>query len=193
MAYNIKYGTSSQYAFSEQQLISCATQCFKCNGGHPYYASTYVKSLNTSTASQYTGLGLRANVHDTWVNGTCPSTVATPYYWINKVGIAQNTDETTMLNALIQYGPMAVGMYASEKNFQLYSSHPTSDNIYTSDSCPTTPDHAVLLVGFGETANKKYWILKNSWGTDWGLNGYFYLERGVNLCGITSFFVWVQV
>jgi len=44
--------------------------------------------------------------------------------------------------------------------------------------------HAIEIVGWGEQSNKKYWIVKNSWGTDWGDEGYFKILRGVNECEI---------
>lgn len=44
--------------------------------------------------------------------------------------------------------------------------------------------HAIEIVGWGEQSNKKYWIVKNSWGTDWGDQGYFKILRGVNECEI---------
>ena len=70
-----------------------------------------------------------------------------------------------------------------------------SDGVLTGDYCSSDPDdgnHAVLLVGYGsgtveDTGEEmKYWIVKNSWGEDWGQDGYFYISRGINACGIAN-------
>ncbi|AAK85675.1 V-CATH [Epiphyas postvittana nucleopolyhedrovirus] len=47
-------------------------------------------------------------------------------------------------------------------------------------------NHAVLLVGYGVENNVPYWILKNSWGTDWGEQGFFKIQQNVNACGIKN-------
>lgn len=60
--------------------------------------------------------------------------------------------------------------------------------VFTGD-CTTELNHGVAVVGYGTTVDgTKYWIVKNSWGPEWGEGGYIRMERGVSakegLCGI---------
>ena len=64
-----------------------------------------------------------------------------------------------------------------------------SSGIYeTTDCSDEYLDHAVLAIGYGVSSNwKKYYIVKNSWGSDWGMNGYIYYSADiVNMCGIAN-------
>ncbi len=66
-----------------------------------------------------------------------------------------------------------------------------TSGVYTSDTCGNTQNdvnHAVLAVGYGTDleTGMDYWLIKNSWGTDWGDQGFFKIERGVNMCGIAE-------
>jgi KDEL-tailed cysteine endopeptidase len=81
-------------------------------------------------------------------------------------------------------GPVSVGIDASDPSFQTYAS-----GVY--NTCGTSLDHAVLIVGYGSTsAGVDYWIVKNSWGTSWGENGYVLIERDMTssagVCGING-------
>jgi len=58
--------------------------------------------------------------------------------------------------------------------------------ILPASGCGTNIDHCVQLTGYSPTQGG-YWILRNSWGVDWGENGFIYLQYGGNACGITSY------
>jgi len=49
-------------------------------------------------------------------------------------------------------------------------------------------NHAVLAVGYGNDAETglDYWLIKNSWGTGWGADGYFKMQRGINMCAVAQ-------
>ena len=80
---------------------------------------------------------------------------------------------------------MSVAIAASSSVFQLYSS-----GILSSTSCGTGLNHGVTLVGYGTANGVAYWIVKNSWGTNWGEQGYVRILRkttnDAGICGIQS-------
>jgi C1A family cysteine protease len=57
-------------------------------------------------------------------------------------------------------------------------------------NCPTGINHAIAIVGWGSHNGIDYWIVKNSWGTGWGENGYFRIIRGKNMCGINGHYFY---
>lgn len=76
-------------------------------------------------------------------------------------------DEEAMMWLVANYGPQAVTMWVTD-GFTKYKS-----GVYYESDCPNeTPNHAVVMVGYG-TDNElgDYWIIRNSWGTKWGENG----------------------
>jgi len=81
----------------------------------------------------------------------------------------------------IQDGPISILVEADRSAFQYYRSGVLDDK-----SCGTQIDHAITSVGYDTDASgKKYWIVKNSWGTSWGANGYIFLVRDKNQCGMS--------
>ncbi|KAI5237268.1 Pro-Cathepsin H [Manis pentadactyla] len=92
-------------------------------------------------------------------------------------------DEEAMVEAVALYNPVSFAFEVTD-DFMKYTK-----GIYSSTSCHKTPDkvnHAVLAVGYGEENGVPYWIVKNSWGPNWGMNGYFLIERGKNMCGLAA-------
>ena len=94
-------------------------------------------------------------------------------------------DEEDLKIALFGYGPVSIAFEVVD-GFKDYKS-----GVYTSDVCKngsSDVNHAVLAVGYGTCpkTGKDYWIVKNSWGTAWGDEGFFKIERGVNMCGVAQ-------
>jgi cathepsin F len=101
-----------------------------------------------------------------------------------------STDENEIADDLVATGPLSVLLDAS--TLQFYKSGVWDGTAYPGSrmKCSKTYlDHAVLITGFGvdTTADSvDYWSVKNSWGPDWGEDGYFRIVRGVGECGINT-------
>lgn len=95
-------------------------------------------------------------------------------------------DENQIAANLVKHGPLAVAINAVY--MQTYIGGVSCPFV-----CSKRLDHGVLLVGYGASGyapirlkEKPYWIIKNSWGENWGENGYYKICKGHNVCGVDS-------
>jgi len=170
--------TGKMVLLSEQQLVDCAGEFnnFGCGGGLPSQAFEYIRyngGLDTEESYPYKAVDSKCTFHDKTVGAKV---------W-DVVNITEGA-ETQLKHAVATKRPVSVAFEVVD-NFRLYES-----GVYTSDTCRTGPEtvnHAVLAVGYGEDDNgTPYWIIKNSWGVEWGLGGYFNMEMGKNMCGVAT-------
>ena len=170
--------TGNLVPLSEQNLIDCSGPQgnYGCGGGYLTKAFEYVISNN--------GIEDDATYPYKAQNGTCQfnsnnvAATCTDYKQIRR------KSELELTQAIAEIGPISVAINAKHKSFQLYSK-----GVYYEPECSQDGlDHAVLAVGYGTTINcKEYYIVKNSWGTNWGTNGYILMSRNRNNnCGIAT-------
>ncbi|KAL1493911.1 hypothetical protein ABEB36_009591 [Hypothenemus hampei] len=175
--YAIKYGRLLE--FSEQELVDCDKTDEGCNGGlmdNAYRAIEKLGGLETESDYPYEGDDETCKFNST--------KIATQLS--GALNISHN--ETDMAKWLVQNGPISIAINANAMQFYFGGvSHP-----WKSLCSPNNLDHGVLIVGYGvhtyQLFNRTlpYWIVKNSWGTSWGEQGYYRVYRGDGTCGLNQ-------
>lgn len=161
--------TGDLTSLSEQELVDCDTTNSGCDGGNMDDAFEWV--INNG------GIDSESDYPYTSLDGTCNTTKekrkAVTIDGYEDVG----ESDADLLCATVQQ-PISVAIDGSAWDFQLYTG-----GIYDGD-CSNDPydlDHGVLIVGYGSEGGEDYWIVKNSWGTNWGMGGYIFIKRNTNL------------
>ncbi|KAJ3709010.1 hypothetical protein LUZ61_012715 [Rhynchospora tenuis] len=156
-------------SLSEQELVDCVTMNSGCQGGYMQDAFDWVANnggINTESGYPYTA-----------TNGSCNiRQAANNLVTIDGYEDVEPTDEAFL--CALQKQPISVSISAHVSDFMLYKG-----GIYDGN-CSNDPfniSHAVLLVGYGSENGTDYWILKNSWSTKWGDQGYMYMKRDKTL------------
>jgi cathepsin B len=120
----------------------------------------------------------------TGVEGGTPERFYKALHFYSIRGIPKDKgSEYNIRNNLYKWGPLATAIQVYP---DFYTFNPKTDIYEWDGQGPQVGGHAVEIVGWGVESNKGYWIIKNSWGTKWGDNGYFRMIRGVNNCEIEA-------
>jgi cathepsin L len=168
--------TKTLVSLSEQNLVDCsqAEGNQGCDGGLMDDAFQYImdnKGIDTEASYSYTAQDGTCHYKST----SCGSTVTS-------FSDVTSGSESALLTAVYS-APTSVAIDASQSSFQFYSG-----GVYDEPNCSSTQlDHGVLAVGYGTDSGTAYWLVKNSWGTSWGMNGYIEMSRNKNnQCGIAT-------
>uniref|UniRef100_A0AC34REF7 Peptidase C1A papain C-terminal domain-containing protein n=1 Tax=Panagrolaimus sp. JU765 TaxID=591449 RepID=A0AC34REF7_9BILA len=195
-----------QVSLSADDLLSCCRSCgFGCNGGDPLAAWRYWVKDGIVTGSNYTEkqgckpypfppcehhsnrTHFQPCKHDLYPTPKCEKTCQDGYdksykadKFYGKTAYSVQNSVEAIQKELMTHGPMEVAfeVYEDFLNYQ--------GGIYVHQGGKLGGGHAVKLVGWGEESGVPYWIVANSWNTDWGEDGFFRILRNVDECGIES-------
>ncbi|CAG9314229.1 unnamed protein product [Blepharisma stoltei] len=165
-------------ALSKEQLVSCSSSygADGCNGGLPEQAFEYVIG-NPGLASDKV---YPFNSGNGIVNNCVPTLASQTAASISGYANVAPVDDPAALIAAITQQPIAVGVEADQYVWQYYKTGVITNN------CGTNINHFALVVGYNNSAQVPYYIVKNSWGANWGMSGYLYIAIGsdTGVCGI---------
>jgi len=182
---------STPPVLAPQQLVDCDPQSQGCGGGWTYWAFEYLLTAHGQEGESsypYTG-----------ENGNCAFDASKIVAKITNYTFATNPCESgacpaqdpLLKSQLLEVGPLSVCVDA-----ETWSDW-TGPTPMSSADCPGDADdidHCVQLVGYDfSDKNNMYWILRNSWNTDWGQDGFMFLQYGFNTCGLGDVVTYADV
>jgi cathepsin L len=173
-----KRATGVLVSLSEQNLVDCSAKYGNsgCNGGLMDFAFQYVKEnkgIDTEPSYPYKAKQRKCAFKRNNVGAEDTGFIDLP-----------EGDENALKIAVATNGPISVAIDAGHRSFQLYKT-----GVYYEKACSSEQlDHGVLVVGYGtDPTHGDYWIVKNSWGSNWGEEGYIRMSRNKdNNCGIAT-------
>uniref|UniRef100_A0A663EST7 Peptidase C1A papain C-terminal domain-containing protein n=1 Tax=Aquila chrysaetos chrysaetos TaxID=223781 RepID=A0A663EST7_AQUCH len=157
---------------SQQVLIDCSWGFgnYACDGGEEWRAYEWIKKHGGIASTESYG---------TYKGQVRSEMLAKITGYVN----VTSGNITAVKAAIYKHGPVAVSIDASHKTFSFYS-----NGIYYEPKCGESGalDHAVLAVGYGVLQGETYWLIKNSWSTYWGNDGYILMAMKDNNCGVAT-------
>jgi len=166
--------TGKLLSLSEQQLAECCVNNSLANISDAWGFDCIMSTGGIDTEESYPCAPEIGKCHFN------TETVGTPLTGYKAVAAG---DEVALKDVIATSGPAVSAVDASHVSFMFYT-----NGVYYEANCSTSEvDHAVLIVGYGTEGGADYWLLRNSWGPEWGMGGYMKLSRNKNNhCGIAS-------
>lgn len=188
--FSIKYGKS--YRFSEQELLDCSNDIINCNGGNPDKIKNFLFFRNyIALENQYPGFsGISDPSQCKTISQDIDKFKSTIKFKVDKVDFLNvfKKKEQCIKYLLVKHGPLGAGIRADA--FNDYIKGQIIDHNPFECLINKTTNHAITIVGYDtyyDLKTKKdvsYWIIRNSYGIDFGEKGYAKIKSGDNICGI---------
>merc|ERR550539_1849548 len=178
--------------YSPQDVVACSQYSQGCEGGFPYLvAGKYAQDFGmvAEECNPYQGVD-QATCTTPQDTQKCQRHYGTEYKYVG--GFYGACNEPLMRIALVHNGPVAVSFQVYDDFMHYHSGiyhHQEGgrgDQVNFRFNPWEVTNHVVLVVGYGEENGERYWIVKNSWGEEWGEKGYFRIRRGTDECSIES-------
>jgi len=189
LEYNILINDGVERNLSEQWIVSCNMNNFTCSwGGDAFHALRYLEldSISNDPAGDR-GAVLEADFPyaASQLKCGCPYP---HYYYIDDYDLYNPSDVNSLKQVIMTYGPAYSGVRAD------FSFHYYNGGVYNNCGSSST-NHAVNIVGWDDNPPDGgpdcpgVWIIRNSWGENWGENGYMRIEYGCNGVGNSIYYV----
>ncbi|XP_074509131.1 cathepsin S, ortholog2, tandem duplicate 1 [Sebastes fasciatus] len=162
---------------SPQNLVDCSGKYGNkgCNGGFMSQAFQYVidnQGIDSDASYPYKGLTQQCSYNPQYRAANCSAYTFLP-----------EGDEGALKQGLATIGPISVAIDATRPRFAFFRS-----GVYDDESCTQKVNHGVLAVGYGTLNGQDYWLVKNSWGSTFGDQGFIRMARNKNnQCGIALY------
>ena len=170
-------------SISEQKIMDCSSSTngpsYGCDGGWPENIFEYAKHSPVALEKD-----MPYTAKNAACNQTCDGSVVKVLRYGTLTHEKDENAESRLPYILNTHGPVSVAIDVGTT--ELLMSY--EDGVFPAIACGQELDHAVTIVGY----TPEYWIVRNSWSSEWGDDGYFYLERGENACGVAEYIGYVS-
>lgn len=172
--YAIASGDKIDVVLSPEELVSCDTNDYGCNGGYMDMAWEFLAETGAVTDScfPYTAGSGQAPACAT----SCADGAPMKRFKCTNGSVRQSVGVEQIKSEIFSHGPVE-GAFTVYNDFFNYQS-----GVYVPTSTDVAGGHAIKILGWGTENGTPYWLCANSWGPSWGMSGFFKIKQGV--CGI---------